>query len=472
MRNYRHIILGVMASLAGVVQPVVAAEPDSPDTSALTTGELRDQIDASIERVAPLVARYLGVDSSPDVPVRFIAREDLAAVLLRDTLASMEDLIPQGTDIDMKRQTSEIEKKAATLSLVALYSSSEKAMLVMPELVKMVQDQALEAGLDQELVLDQMMAHELVHAVQDAEVGLVKLNAEAFKKAIVQDRLEAVFLNSAMIEGQATLVQLKVADSIGGDELRQWALDRIPGDGPVLNQEASAYRYGLRYCESIEREEGMAGVWRRLSDPPSSISELTAVSGQRGDPLERTFEGFELTLGPGAWTPLRRDGVAQTLGAGFGMLSPESQSTLKNGIRSASVVGRMELPTPENPGARALVISILEYESFEALQAATKPLLELVRVQAMRFTLNQDRSRSVPTQEGLRLSNGYLAYYAKMTPAMAGQTTFGLLAWGAIGNRLIIVNGVGAPSTAVEAQPLLRLIAKRINDIDRMRAEP
>ena len=118
------------------------------------------------------------------------------------------------------------------------------------------------------------------------------------------------------------------------------------------------------------------------------------------------------------------------------------------------------------------MISILEYESFEALQAATKPLLELVRVQAMRFTLNQDRSRSVPTQEGLRLSNGYLAYYAKMTPAMAGQTTFGLLAWGAIGNRLIIVNGVGAPSTAVEAQPLLRLIAKRINDIDRMRAEP
>ncbi|MFI4896476.1 MAG: hypothetical protein ACIARR_01480 [Phycisphaerales bacterium JB059] len=459
------IAVGVIASVATAMQPATQPGPDAQHEAPTGSSELAREIEASIARVSPLVARHLEVDAVPNVPVRTLTRAELGEAVYLDTLASLEGQLPPGVGLTEEQYADRVKQSVAATPLIAKYAMSDQALLVSPEWIEVLKDQARQAGLDPSLALDQVIAHELVHAVQDKRVGLLEVYRAGFTKALEQNRLETHFLCSAVVEGQATLVQLRIAQSIGGDELHRWADDRIPGDGPVLNQGARAYRYGLRFCESVERDEGMQGVWRRLANPPASITELVSVSGRRGDAIERAFDGFEAILGPGDWTPLRRDGLEQTLGAGLGLLSEEAKASIRDGLISASLVGRMELPTPKSPDARALVISILEYETDVQAKAAIEPLLELVRVQAMRFAFNPDGSRSTPEQKSLRLRDGQLAYYAKETMARGGSAAFGLLAWGGIENRLLIINGVGAPSAEIEAQPLLRLIAKRVDAI-------
>jgi hypothetical protein len=158
-------------------------------------------------------------------------------------------------------------------------------------------------------VLRLVLAHELVHALQDQHAAIVEL-----ARSLGDEEAHHVFFTC--IEGHATLVQQRVGAELGLVEAqRAWkAMQRLEslreavgaGIHEVLNRPTRQWEE-LSYLQAAERlgrvaaAEGDEAVWRLVAKPPDTSRFF--VGGEQG-PAPRwseLFAGFERELGKGRW---------------------------------------------------------------------------------------------------------------------------------------------------------------------------
>jgi hypothetical protein len=136
----------------------------------------------------------------------------------------------------------------------------------------------------------QTLAHELVHAAQDRDVGFGQL----YQRVISADNLNAL---SALLEGEATvyglLVDAKQQDipksAIDWRILTNWAIDirtHIFSDDPSPYRAANtelAYPLGGLYMSAAYIEGGPLAVRSLFDDPPLSAARFMAGRAKPGD---------------------------------------------------------------------------------------------------------------------------------------------------------------------------------------------
>jgi hypothetical protein len=169
------------------------------------------------------------------------------------------------------------------------------------------------AGLAQGLIY----SHELTHALQDETLKL-----DARTKAL-KDNSDRGFALQCLLEGEATLVMIKVAlkEIPGADEkaeeelaplLTSGGLERanVPANVPAyfVDQLFFPYAEGLAYARAAFQKGGWAEVDRLWKDPPASSAEII-----HGSPYPPPVEGL-LTASPAALFPEQKIAYTDTLG--------------------------------------------------------------------------------------------------------------------------------------------------------------
>jgi hypothetical protein len=169
------------------------------------------------------------------------------------------------------------------------------------------------AGLAQGLIY----SHELTHALQDETLKL-----DARTKAL-KDNSDRGFALQCLLEGEATLVMIKVAlkEIPGADEkaeeelaplLTGGGLERanVPANVPAyfVDQLFFPYAEGLAFVRAAYAKGGWAEVDRLWRDPPASSAEI-----MHGVPYPPPVEGL-LTANPAALFPGQKVVYTDTLG--------------------------------------------------------------------------------------------------------------------------------------------------------------
>ena len=197
--------------------------------------------------------------------------------------------------------------------VVAFYDPESRRFYVVKGSEDRVGETPELAGLAQGLIY----SHELTHALQDETL---KLDA---RTRALKDDSDRSFALQCLLEGEATLVMIKVAlkEIPGADEkaeeelaplLTAGGLERanVPANVPpyFVDQLFFPYAEGLAFVRGAFQKGGWAEVDRFWRDPPASSSEI-----MHGSPYPPPVEGL-LTANPTALFPGQKISYTDTLG--------------------------------------------------------------------------------------------------------------------------------------------------------------
>lgn len=197
--------------------------------------------------------------------------------------------------------------------VVAFYDPESRRFYVVKGNADRMGESADMAGLAQGLIY----SHELTHALQDETLKL-----DARTKALKDDS-DRGFALQCLLEGEATLVMIKVAlkEIPGADEKAEEELAPLltagglesanaPPNVPAyfVDQLFFPYAEGLAFVRTAFQKGGWAEVDRLWKEPPASSSEIL-----HGSPYPPPVEGL-LTANPAALFPGQKVAYTDTLG--------------------------------------------------------------------------------------------------------------------------------------------------------------
>ncbi len=150
----------------------------------------------------------------------------------------------------------------------------------------------IEHHLDTETVngiVDVVLVHELVHALQDEHLDLGEL-----VRGRAGDEVHALVCT---IEGHAAWVQQEVALSLGLEDAATFVAVLLGYDRstpsldhrPETYQAAYVYGQGSAYVDAVTQSEGIEGMWRVLADPPRSTSSIVHPGRASAEPFPRAI---------------------------------------------------------------------------------------------------------------------------------------------------------------------------------------
>jgi hypothetical protein len=199
-----------------------------------------------------------------------------------------------------------------SFAVAAFYRLEDKTLYLMPQNLTLLLSQTNRPFDDRILILRHFVAHELVHALQDQEVGLEKFMSGVWY-------LEETMARKSLVEGQATFVEDEVGKLLK-DRIRFVDLERLiePPADPRTNPtqagiqnalktiRARYYLGGSQFVAAFYRQGGMNRVWKLFEAPPSDMGmilhpERYLPTRPTIEDYSRVFDGFETQLGRRPW---------------------------------------------------------------------------------------------------------------------------------------------------------------------------
>ena len=252
-------LLVLAAACAGAPPPPVPPVAEGPLDLAALAREVRPAVEAVLGAAVPEVAA---------IPVA-ATRAELETDLVEELRGQVDRLHPGASPL-ARETLLRATARSSSVAVVARYSAARKRIFVAPENLA---TQAEAAGLpdDPGTARDfaaAVLAHEMVHAVDDAAAGLPGLFREA-------PDAEAMRALGMVLEGRAVHFARKAAACLG---LRPEAASVLPGGrGPLDERRARfllTYREGAAFAAALEERGGPALAARPLSAPPRLTSTL------------------------------------------------------------------------------------------------------------------------------------------------------------------------------------------------------
>jgi hypothetical protein len=243
-------------------------------TGAACAGERSEQqiqIEARIEALMPLVEQVTDRRFHRTPPVVLANPDTIAAVLYEEQVHLLRRLA--GMDEAQARvaaRRTSIENAAA---FVGKYGFIDKKLYVMQDgIVATVINNGIPIRLI-EPVTDLVLAHELVHALQDQHTDLARLVAN-------RPTADAVVAVNCAVEGHAVWVHEQVGGLLGVPEAVHVVSNMLGYDlghpeispDPRLFYTSYVYGQGRNFIALHHELDGNEGVWRLLSNPPATSS--------------------------------------------------------------------------------------------------------------------------------------------------------------------------------------------------------
>lgn len=262
--------------------------------------------------------------------------------------------------------------------------------------------------------------------------------------------------------GLAHALEAKVAAALGGDS----ALDFYRS----LPRPESAWQQvrtdGARFAELMLADATMPDLWRTVAKPPRDMT-LNPAESARGvpdSPFRDALERVEPTLGAGDWQYRERGGpvgsggsLTVAVGRGASTLPKQNQDALNAGLTAAYQVGWGDV---SNANGRFLAICLLRYRDAATAQAALPFFGPIAETQRARMDMGLPAEQR-PTAQPFAVGVHNLMLAAGAHDARGSQAA-SFVAWGAVGDTIVMINMLGQPNDHTLAQTLTSEVVQAI----------
>lgn len=275
------LMLALLPFLMQCGQKSAAKKMTAPDLiSSLKEGKpaySKAEIQAYIDELTPVVEKATGRKLIIVPQCKLVDRKELVSVLKEELIPQLKQLMPQATKTEIEYQA-ETTAEIYSMVMIGKYGFKTHTLYMLPGNMEPLMNLA---KVDKKLrmpVLKLMVAHEMVHCLQDQEVGLDTF----IQNSKTED--EAMAKNAAM-EGHATFVMEEVAHELKlTDAAKEFERLNSPGllkdiDPATelgFNIEASRlsqiYMTGRDFMAWHAKQGGTDKLWQIMNNPPTSTS--------------------------------------------------------------------------------------------------------------------------------------------------------------------------------------------------------
>lgn len=218
--------------------------------------------------VEPLVEKYTGWECEWPVPFQLVTRAQYADAIIADLRKD-----PSKQDLGVSDQELRAFLEAQAAGLLGLYSPTSKKLFFFPGNLKpSMRSLGLEHRFVRDLV-EVIMAHELTHSVQDAQIKLSERQRKMFSK----EEKDAWIM---LVEGHASWVQERVAADLGLEESAQKFAEQLmkkhsrfigsASESDDMGANMRGYIKGKLFVEAVYDKGGVKAVQRLFDNPPKS----------------------------------------------------------------------------------------------------------------------------------------------------------------------------------------------------------
>jgi hypothetical protein len=294
-----------------LLSPLSAARPTGLEPQDAKTEEVEQEADftaldpdLSEEELAGMGAEAFALVKQSykteleSVTFRFGTAEEIAEILKEENIAVMARTLPEGTEQEDIEATAEQFSESLSEGLLAKFSLGKNEILVNLEVFFKLDEELGLTGIASYEVLQAVLVHESVHAIDDAEFSLAKM--EEF--IVDVDSSQTV---NALIEGHAQFWSRRVCaahDMTAAFERFSSAISFVPEtDDPVraiftatyIAQMMFWYEEGERFFLAVHDAKGLEGV-REVFQAPPTESVLISQPDWYLDPASRPEAEFDL----------------------------------------------------------------------------------------------------------------------------------------------------------------------------------
>jgi hypothetical protein len=229
-------------------------------------------IEAMIEKAEPLIEEITGMKFKERIKFILVKREGVRDVLNEELLPKLKNLM-KGMDDDMIAREVETIAHDASQIMLGKYSLIKKEFLIVPDNVEsQIKMLDIKGGDFMDFVF-LVVAHEMVHALDDQYFELQK-------KEIAMDNAEGFQAFGTLIEGHAVYVTNRIADRLKLSEtanrLSTKSAAGVTNENDRLQQQIlyGTYVKGSEFVEAIINKKGPAGIAEAFASPPVSTRQI------------------------------------------------------------------------------------------------------------------------------------------------------------------------------------------------------
>lgn len=263
-----------------------------------------------LKEIVPVVEQAVGRKFIKTPRLKLVNREKIAAVLRLESRPRLANLYPNYSDEQLDALCS-THAKLFSVALMGKYGINDGVLYLLPRnLIPIMKLAKVDEQYAQSL-LKLIIAHELVHSLQDQETELQRID-----KITGVDELNAF---TATIEGHAVFIQEKVGLEMGlGESViemsRLLSAGAVKNDDPakeiankvIASQFEQIYLGGKRFIEYHYNQGGNERVWEIVAAPPVKTAMIsrpdTYSPVKQGDiDYKSLLDGLEQDLGGNDW---------------------------------------------------------------------------------------------------------------------------------------------------------------------------
>ncbi len=263
-----------------------------------------DVLDRWVAEMLPIVEEAAGRSYDHRPPARMGTRLELERILEAEAKLILKRIYRDAPDFVVDRMAA--ESRGSAPGVVGKYGIETKAMYLSPDAVAGIVA-AYELGPEQvEPAAKLVLAHELVHALQDQQGDLLP----SFGGQRDNEALEAF---NAVLEGHANFVEERVSQKMGWELVRH-KMDAAQGWSDEGGLESPSgfptwFRYGMgkAFVKHHHLQGGDDAAWNVVLNPPATTTmifrpDTYAPRLQEDTDYDDELEGIEEFLTEGAWT--------------------------------------------------------------------------------------------------------------------------------------------------------------------------
>ena len=341
-----------------------------------------------IEKVVPHVESVTGKKFKQIPELVYSDRTKVAISLSKDLTAQFKNL-QENSDENANFELADNIAIKASYTLFGKYGLKDKKLYIMPRnIVPLMKRVGIPLSMVKPLV-EIVIAHELVHALQDQHANITK---KVFS-AKSQDSMVAL---NAVMEGHAVFMQESVGTSMGYDkeiiEFSNIFSTSQTGKGSekrnLLNMETSvsslAYVLGKKFIDYIVSTFGRKYLWKVLQNPPKSsamVANPESYSSKNDEtlPLAKIFENLDPLISPKKLITNKQEIGILNFNAMYPGMNPQKKLAM---IKSAKQAFIYTFKEKDKPGNNSITLFLLKTEGdcwdfLDALQNMAKRNIEV-----------------------------------------------------------------------------------------------
>ncbi len=225
-----------------------------------------------VKEVVPLVEKATGRKLHKIPAVKLVDREEMIPVLQEEFEPQLENLYPDYSAEQLENAGYD-QSLVYTKAIMGKYGIMDRSLYLLPKNLVPLLKLAKVDEKNTKSILKLVIAHELVHAIQDQETDLKRI-----QQITNYDELNAF---SATIEGHAVFVQDQVGSALGLEESaielsRLLSAGAVTYDDPaqemfnklIATQFEQIYLGGRKFIEYHYQQGGNERVWEIMAKPP------------------------------------------------------------------------------------------------------------------------------------------------------------------------------------------------------------